>query len=72
MKKISKLCYQLLRELPDRSEEATKLNYLAQESSLSCPQITAGNAINIKFLCFFNIIGSIVSYVIVLIQFEQS
>lgn len=65
------ICYQLLSELPENSPEVKKIFIFAQHASQRCPQITAGNVFTVNASALFTLLGSLASYVIVLIQFEK-
>lgn len=69
--KTATICYQLVSELPDNSPEARKLLILAQHASQRCPQITAANVFTVNASALFTLLGSLTSYVIVLIQFNN-
>lgn len=66
------ICYQLLTELPESSPEIEKLLYLAQHAAHRCPQITAANVFVVNINALFGIMGSLTSYVIVLISFNNT
>lgn len=69
--KTATICYELLLELPEDSEDAMKLLYLAQRASHRCPQLSAANVFDINISTLFKLLGSLTSYVIVLIQFSK-
>lgn len=69
--KTATICYQLLSELPENSPEARKLLIFAQHASQRCPKITAANVFTVNTAALFTLLGSLTSYVIVLIQFDK-
>lgn len=67
----AKLCFKYLKSELHQPEQKEILNTLAQEAYLRSPKFTAANIFEINISTLFDLFGSVISYVIVLIQFNK-
>lgn len=65
------VCYQILTEMPTTIEEGSKLLTLAEQASLTCPQISAGGVFNVNITTLCSLVGSLISYIIVFVPFDK-
>lgn len=75
--KVGKTTFKLLQDIPEfkmtENEEMLReeLLVLAQQALMNCPHFTAAGFFNVDYTMLYNILGSVTSYVVVIVQFNK-
>lgn len=69
-KRTALICHKLLLDVPNSSQEHEILQQFYNFSTHHAPIFTAANVLTVNLSTLFAVFGSLVTYVIVLIQFN--
>lgn len=70
IQKSANISFQILPELNEANPDFWKVLFLAQQTANRCPQLSAANVFDVNISTLFGLLGSITTYVVVVIQFN--